>query len=136
MQAISPVVLIVDDHEDSLAMYAFGLLAMGFQPVIAATAEDAFARACSIHPSVVVTDMTLAGSSGLDLTRRLREDVRTRNTGIIVLTGYAGAALRRQADEAGCDRFVEKPCMPDALAWAIRDVLANRRRGGIETHTQ
>jgi hypothetical protein len=29
----SPVVLLVDDHEDSVAMYAIGLLAMGFQPV-------------------------------------------------------------------------------------------------------
>ena len=136
MQAISPVVLIVDDHEDSLAMYAFGLLAMGFQPVTAETAEDAFARACDIHPSVVVTDMTLPGGSGLDLTRRLREDVRTRNTGIIVLTGHAGTALLQQTAEAGCDRFVAKPCMPDALAWAIRDVLANRHRGGIESQTQ
>jgi hypothetical protein len=31
----SPIVLLVDDHEDSAAMYAIGLLAMGFQPVTA-----------------------------------------------------------------------------------------------------
>ena len=37
-----PVVLVVDDHEDSLAMYAQGLLAMGFQPTTAVTGEEAF----------------------------------------------------------------------------------------------
>ena len=39
-----PVVLIVDDYEDSLAMYAVGLLAMGFQPITAASGEEAFER--------------------------------------------------------------------------------------------
>jgi CheY-like chemotaxis protein len=54
-----PVVLIVDDHQESLAMYAFGLAAMGFQPVTAENAEDAFARACQIHPDAIVADVSL-----------------------------------------------------------------------------
>src|SRR5688500_2340649 len=70
----SPVVLIVDDHQDSVAMYAFGLLAMGFQPVTAGTAAEAFGRACTCYPDVVVADVTLSGGSGLDLTRQLRQD--------------------------------------------------------------
>lgn len=122
----SPVVLIVDDHEDSLAMYAFGLLAMGFQPITADTGEDALARAYRFHPDVVVADINLAGMSGLDLVRRLRQDARTRRLGIIVLTGYAGAFVKQAADEAGCDRFLLKPCMPDALAGEIRDLIDER----------
>jgi two-component system, cell cycle response regulator DivK len=136
VQSNSPVVLIVDDHEDSLAMYSFGLLAMGFQPLTAETAEDAFLRACQFHPDVVVADVTLPGSSGLDLTRRLREDARTRDAGIIVLTGHAGASVKQQADDAGCDRFVLKPCLPDALACEIRDVLTERHDGTGEAHSR
>src|SRR6187455_1124047 len=127
MNARPPVVLIADHHQDSLAMYAFGLLAMGFQPVMAVTGEDAFARACETHPDVVVADVSLPGMSGLDLTRRLRDDARTRDTGIVVLTGHAEASVKQQADAAGCDRFLVKPCMPDALAFEVRDVLLNRR---------
>ena len=126
MQYHSPVVLIVDDHQDSLAMYAFGLLAMGFQPLTADTAEEAFARACDIRPSVVVTDVALSGTSGLDLIRRLRDDTRTQDTAIILLTGQASASVQQEADEAGCDRFLTKPCMPDTLAVAIRDLLESR----------
>jgi CheY-like chemotaxis protein len=64
-----PVVLIVDDHQESLAMYALGLLAMGFQPVTAENAEDAFARACQIHPDAIFSDVSPPGISGLELTR-------------------------------------------------------------------
>jgi DNA-binding response OmpR family regulator len=120
------VVLIVDDHEDSLAMYALGLLAMGFQPLTAETAEEGFASACAFHPDVVVADVTLPGVSGLELARQLREDDRTRNTGIIMLTGHSDASVKQQADDAGCDRFVVKPCMPDVLAVEIRELLLSR----------
>jgi two-component system, cell cycle response regulator DivK len=126
VESSPPVVLIVDDHEDSRAMYAFGLLAMGFQPLTAETADEAFARACEFHPKVVVTDVTLAGSSGLELTRRLRDDPRTQDTRIIVLTGHGAESVHQQADEAGCDRFMTKPCLPDELALEIRDVLVSR----------
>ena len=64
-----PTVMLVDDHEDSVAMYVFGLEAMGFSPLTATTAEEAYERACNLHPDVVVADITLSGSSGLDLAR-------------------------------------------------------------------
>ena len=114
-------------------MYACGLLTMGFQPVTAASGEEAFARACEIQPDAVVADVSLPGISGLDLTRRLRDDARTKNTGIVVLTGHAALSVRQQADAAGCDRFIVKPCLPDALAFEVRDVLMNRSRPGAET---
>ena len=129
-----PVVLIVDDDEDSLAMYGIGLLAMGFQPVTAATGEEALARAREIQPDAVVADVSLPGISGLDLTRRLRNDARTKNTAIVVLTGHAALSVRDQAGAAGCDRFLVKPCLPDALAFEVRDALIDRDHHAAEAH--
>jgi two-component system phosphate regulon response regulator PhoB len=122
-------VLIVDDHQDSLAMYAFVLLAMGFQPVIARTAEDGFARARKLHPDVIVAHIMRPGSSSLELTRRVRADTRTKEAGIIVLMGdaFGSAPEHERVMTAGCDRVLLTPCLPDALALEIRDVLIDRR---------
>jgi CheY-like chemotaxis protein len=125
LQSGAPVVLIVDDQQDSLAMYAFVLLAMGFQPMMAVNAEDGFARACKWHPDVVVAHMP--GTSGLKLARRLREDTRTKDSGIIVVTGNVVGSATERAAAADCDRVILKPCLPDALALEIRDVILTRR---------
>jgi DNA-binding response OmpR family regulator len=122
-------VLIVDDHEDSVQMYACALLAMGFDPVTAETADAAFARTCELKPDIVVADISLPGISGLELTRRLREDTRTKDTRIIVLTGHADASFERKACDAGCDRFLAKPCLPDTLALEVRNVLSSQPNG-------
>ncbi len=122
-----PLVLIVDDHQDSCAMYAEALGFMGFQPVTEQTGEDGFARACAIHPDVIVADVMLPGMSGLELTRRLRDDERTKDAAIIVLTGRTFGADKEHANEVGCDRFLLKPCLPDDLAVEIRHVLSARR---------
>jgi CheY-like chemotaxis protein len=105
---------------------------MGFQPTTAATGEEAFERACTLQPDAVVADMSLPGISGLDLTRRLRGDSRTKNTSIVLLTGHAADFVRQQADAAGCDGFILKPCLPDALAVELRHVLMNRLDRGAQ----
>ena len=117
--------LIVDNDGDSRDMYAVALSLMGFQPVAAINAEDAFARACAEHPDAIVTNLWLPEVSGCDLMRRLRCDPRTTSASIIALTADSSDSARQRAQEAGCDRFLLKPCLPDALAVEIRDVLAS-----------
>ena len=122
----SPVVLLIDDHPDSVEMYSVGLLSEGFHPLSATNVQDGFACACECHPDVIVADLRLQGGSGLELTRRLRADLRTKDAGIIMLTGHAVGSVEEQAFAAGCDRFLVKPCVPDALALEIRKVLRDR----------
>jgi DNA-binding response OmpR family regulator len=121
--SVAPVILLVDDHEDTVDMYALALLGMGFKPVTATNVDGAFHRACMYHPRVVVTDLSMAVRAGFDLIHRMRADTRTAGIPVIVLTGLTLASVRQQAREAGCDRFLVKPCAADALAAEIRDVL-------------
>ena len=124
-----PIVLIVIDDRDLLAMYAFGLLAMGFQPVTAETADQALTRARQCRLDAIVVDVTLGAMSGLDLARRLRADARSRDAAVIMLAGDSSAAVRQEARDAGSDRFLMKPCLPDKLAVEIREVLVAKHRG-------
>jgi two-component system phosphate regulon response regulator PhoB len=121
------VVLLVEHNLDSLAMHAIGLLSMGLQPVTADNAADGFSRACRLHPEVIVVDMTLSDLSGLELARRLRDDIRTRSSSIIFTSDDTSPETARQAREAGGDHFIVTPCQPARLAQEIATVIRARQ---------
>ena len=121
-----PVVLIVADDAELMAMYVFGLLAIGFQPVTASTVDEALIRAKHVRPDVVVADIMRSVSSAVDLTRLLRANPSTMDAAILILTDQP-ATTQQSAFVAGCDRIVLKPCYPDALALVIQETLADRR---------
>ena len=62
-----------------------------------------------------------------EATRRLKNDERTRHIPIVALTGHALAGHAEGARAAGCDAFVTKPCLPDALVAEIRRLLDHHR---------
>ena len=80
-------------------------------------------------PDVIVTDLMLFGSTfeGSILTRQVRENARTHDVPVIVVTGRTRPADRDEATRAGCDLFLTKPCLPDELAAHIRQLVSSRR---------
>jgi DNA-binding NarL/FixJ family response regulator len=74
---------------------------------------------------VVITDVRLPDGTGLDLVRRLRED--GHDTGIVVLTMYAGDEQLFAALEAGASAFVAKDAPADEVVAAARHALVSPR---------
>ena len=108
-------------------MYAASLQRHGFCTLLAANASDAYRMAAELPPAVVVTDVRLAGSEdGLGLTRRLKQDADMRGVPVVVLTGSVFSHDRDAAARAGCDLFVPKPCLPDALSVVVTDLIQRR----------
>jgi CheY-like chemotaxis protein len=118
-----PLVLIVDDHYDTCELYQLALPDEGLEVVVASTVEQAKQCVIQQRPDVIVTDLSMPGADGLDLTRWLR---RTSASGapVIALTAWAGPEHAERAREAGCTTVRVKPCLPSALAATIRAVLA------------
>jgi two-component system cell cycle response regulator DivK len=120
--------VVVDDVKDTRAMYARYLQYLGIRVV---TAEDGFAALDVVRteaPDAVVLDLAMPGMTGWEAVRRLREDARTRDLPVIVVSGQSA---RESAVEAGADSYLEKPCLPDQLIAEVLRVLharAVRRR--------
>ena len=112
-----PLVLVVDDHDDTRELYILSLGLYGFDAIGAADGQHACRRAWESRPDIVVTDLTLR--DGEDL----QQDARTRDIPVVLLTGHAAASLRERAEREGCAGFFVKPCLPDELATALRHVL-------------
>lgn len=118
-------VLLVEDYEDTRAMYAAYLRHQGYEIVEAGDGTQAQEAAVTTRPDIVVMDMALPDVDGWEVTARLKDDERTRDIPVVALTGHGLAEHKRRAREVGCDGFLLKPCLPDALDAEIRRILAD-----------
>ena len=118
----APVILVVDDNDDTRLMYEELLTRSGFRVRLAADGAEAIAAADDL-PAVIVMDLAMPGLNGWEATRRLKTGERTRDIPIIVLTAHALDHYRDVAIAAGCDEFLSKPCTIDDLVAAIRRAL-------------
>ena len=126
--SLTPRVLLVNDSVDEREMYAECFRRQGFCTLQASSATDAFKLASELPPAAIITDVRLSGEAdGLALTRRLKEDERMRGVPVVVLTGFVFPHDQEAAAQAGCDAFVPKPCLPDALSAVVEELIRDRR---------
>ena len=81
----------------------------------AADAEEALALLESFRPRLILMNLQLPGMDGLELTRRLKADLRSRDIVILAFTAYAMKGDEEKARAAGCDGYVSKPVDTEAL---------------------
>jgi CheY-like chemotaxis protein len=117
------IVLVVEDYQDAREMYAAYLQFSGFDVAEAGNGVEAIEKATELLPDIILMDLALPKMDGWEATRRLKADARTRHIPVIALTGHALAGHAEGARDAGCDAFVTKPCLPDALVAEIRRLL-------------
>jgi CheY-like chemotaxis protein len=113
------LILIVDDDPDTRAMYAACLEHFGYRTVSEANGEDGVHAATSIRPFAILMDAAMPGIGGIEATRRIKADPRTRKCPVIVVTA-SGASLFEEARNAGCDAYFCKPFNIFALDRVIR----------------
>ena len=119
-------VLVVDDYPVARRMFTTGLAPYGVQTFEAGDAAEALAVAAEHNPDVIVLDLFLTGSSGLEVARELRARRGGERIAIIALSGHTGDEYRERAAEAGCDFYLVKPCTTDRLVETIEAILPAR----------
>ncbi len=122
-RAKAPLILVVEDFQDAREMYAEYLEFSGYRVEQARDGEEALKKANRLQPSIILMDLSLPKIDGWEATRRLKRDEATRQIPVVALTGHALIGHSEGAREAGCDAFVAKPCLPDALVAEVRRVL-------------
>jgi len=120
-------VLLVDDHAVVREGYRrllerHGDIAVIGEAVDAATAHSLF---CCLNPQIVVMDITLPGTSGIEVMRRLlayRADAR-----VLIFSMHEDAIFARRALQAGAFGYVTKASAPNILVDAIHAVACGRK---------
>lgn len=115
-------VLLVQPERDDRDRYAEVLRHQRLRPVPVSEAADALALAS--HVDIIVTDLLLPGHlTGVEFVTRLKANSRTQRIPVIVLTACAWPSERQLAKVAGCDVFLEAPCLPDLFLGEVRRAL-------------
>jgi two-component system, cell cycle response regulator DivK len=123
---VRPLVLLVEGHEDTREMYAFALSASGFD-VVTARDGEAYVRAWAIHPDVIVADLPTPHQDGWTSLHVLKRDARTRDIPVVAISGFGQPSPRDSVERETFAAVFPKPCLPDALAAGLRELVNGRR---------
>jgi CheY-like chemotaxis protein len=122
---MSERILIVDDNVTNLKLVTYLMKAKGYEVATAVDADTALEAVRASRPRLILMDLQLPGTDGLELTRRLKADPDTQHIKIIAVTAYAMKGDQDRALAAGCDDYVTKPIdtrtLPETIARHLRD---------------
>ena len=124
-----PLVLLVDDIEDCRDVYGQFLRHTGYEVVEAADGSEALAMAKALAPDAIVMDLWMPHLDGWESIRRLKALPATAAIPVLVLTGDAYAQARSEAEDAGCQAYLVKPCLPMDVAAEVGRLLVDVRAG-------
>jgi two-component system phosphate regulon response regulator PhoB len=123
---VNPSILVVEDETAIQELIAINLQHAGYEPVLASNADEALEKVRDSLPDLVLVDWMLPGASGLELVRRFRNQDRTRQLPIILLTARADEADKLAGLDMGADDYITKPFSVKELNARIKALLRRR----------
>ncbi len=137
MADLSGKILIVDDDLDHLALVGRYASSAGHNFQLAESGTEAINYLNSFAFTVVITDMIMAGTDGMQLIRHIRE--HSPLTSIIAMTGYSNDYSYTDVIKAGASDFIVKPFPKDELIAKLRRIfrekaLFNNLRRELQYH--
>jgi two-component system cell cycle response regulator DivK len=102
-------ILIVEDNDTDVRLLKDILVWRGYETLQTGDGLEAIDLAVAKRPDLILMDIQLPDISGLEVTRLLRGDERSRQIPIIAVTAFAMGWHEREALDSGCDAYISKP---------------------------
>jgi two-component system phosphate regulon response regulator PhoB len=118
-------VVIIEDERDVSRLLEFNLQQAGYSVVTAGTGGEGLAAVRAQLPDVVVLDLMLPDTSGYDVCKEIRGDIKIADTGVLMLTAKGEVEDRILGLEVGADDYVVKPFVVREVVLRVT-ALANR----------
>lgn len=116
-------ILVVEDEQDILELVRYNLARENYQVFCANSGEEALKIVESEPLDLMVLDLMLPGIDGLEVTRRLKNNPRTQNVFIVMLTAKGSETDIVAGLELGGDDYITKPFSPRILLARIKAVI-------------
>ena len=119
-------ILVVEDNPVSLTLLKQLLKAHGYEVLGTLEGLQALDLAREEQPDLILMDIRLPDINGLEVTRLLKQDDRTKAIPIIAVTALASPEYERKGLESGCDAYIPKPITLGNLLRTIESFLKIR----------
>jgi two-component system cell cycle response regulator DivK len=116
-------VLIVEDNELNMKLFHDLLEAHGYATIETRNGIEALELARTRMPDLILMDIQLPEVSGLDVTRWLKEDERTRPIPVIAVTAFAMKGDEERIRGGGCEAYLSKPISVSKFLETVRHFL-------------
>jgi len=118
-----PCVLYIDDNAQNRLLVKRILEAEGYAVLEAEDGLAGLGLAADLLPDLILLDILLPGSDGYEVSKRLKEDARTRHIPVVAMTADVLQGAREKALCAGFDGYIPKPIDVDLLPGQIHGFL-------------
>ena len=128
-------IVVVDDEEDIRELVRYNLAREGYLVSCAATGEEALEIAKCDLPDLVILDLMLPGLDGLEICRRLKNNEKTNNILIMMLTAKGEEADIVVGLELGADDYVTKPFSTRVLTAKVKAILRRKHSKVVDKNS-
>jgi len=118
-------VLIVEDNELNMKLFHDLLEAHGYATIETRNGIEALDLARTHMPDLILMDIQLPEVSGLDVTRWIKEDERTRDIPVIAVTAFAMKGDEERIRQGGCEAYISKPISVPRFIETIKSYLGD-----------
>lgn len=129
MTLITKTVLIIEDEEDAAELFAEMMRVSGFRVLKTTNSAPALAMMTADKPDVVILDIMMPETSGLDILRQMRRDPELAGVPVVVVSAKSMPADIKNGMEAGASTYLTKPVgfldLKDAVVRAMGNQTDN-----------
>ena len=117
-------ILIVDDEEMNLELMNVLLTALGYEVVFASNGEEAVKKCLDARPDLVILDVIMPVMDGFEACKRIKANLDTANTPIIMVSALLDREAKLKGLEAGANELLSKPIDRSELTIRVKNLLA------------
>jgi DNA-binding response OmpR family regulator len=119
--------LIIEPNRSALGVLARRLGELGYRVIACDNAGNATAEMLRVPVDLVLAELRMSLVSGVELTRRIRDDTALKDTPVVLITGRTDSSGAVDGFGAGADDVVAKPFHFEVLAARIAQRIARAR---------
>jgi two-component system, cell cycle response regulator DivK len=124
-RGMAKTVLIVEDNELNMKLFHDLLEAHGFSTLQTRNGVEALDLARKHRPHLILMDIQLPEVSGLEVTKRLKEDDDLRHIPVVAVTAFAMKGDEERILAGGCQAYLSKPISVSKFIETVRQFLGD-----------